>query len=52
MKKLRLRGWVKSLLVVIITLTAIAWLNADTNRAIRSCTENGHTQTFCENSLR
>ena len=52
MKKLKLRMWVKVVLLVIFVGSLLAISNNHTNKAIDRCVNAGHSQNYCETGLR
>ena len=51
MKKLRLRTWVKVVLLVIVLLGIFKFANDYTKKEVRNCIENGHSQSYWEYEL-
>lgn len=52
MKRLKLRGWVKSLLIILIIMTSFNWLGSSNNKAVEKCVELGNNRDFCISSLK
>ena len=52
MKKLKLRGWVKVVLLIGVVLAVIILDNNQTNKDIQNCVNAGNSQYMCEKGLR
>lgn len=54
-KKLRLKSWVKELILIILVagvlFMAIKFISENTKEAIRDCVNTGHSQYYCEKGL-
>ena len=51
MKKLKLRTWVKVVIVAIILIGILKVCDDFTKKEVRNCIENGHSQSYCEYEL-
>ena len=51
MKRLKLKKWVKVVLVGVVVAGIIAFANDYTNKSINECVEAGHSVNFCEKHL-
>lgn len=52
MKKLKLRGWVKKSLVIMLIALSLGLLNIQSKRGIEQCVQNGNDINYCQNGLR
>ena len=54
-KKLRLKGWVKELILMILILgtlfMCLKYIGESTDKAIKECVASGHSQYWCEKGL-
>lgn len=48
MKKLRLKSWVKNILIVIAIISLLSLSKLWQNSAIESCLNHGNTLEYCE----
>ena len=51
MKKLKLRTWVKVVILIIILLGVVKLADNYTKKEVRNCIENGYSQSYCEYEL-
>lgn len=51
MKKMKLRVWVKVVILVIVLLGVFKLTDNYTKKEVRNCIESGNSQSYCEYEL-
>ena len=49
MKRLKLRSWVKAVIILVLLIT---FYSICLNKAVNQCVSAGNSQEYCENGLR